>query len=63
MPAHTITIAAKSGEKKVIHTTEAFGVDAKGQRMSPSDVQAIARDIAWDTFGFNTKYVQCQKDR
>lgn len=63
MPAHTITITEKTGARKTIHTGETFGTDAKGHRLPPHEVQQIARDIAWDTFGTRVQSVTCTKKK
>lgn len=63
MPEHTITITAKSGERKIIHTGETFGTNPKGQRLPPYEVQEIAHDIAWDTFGHGVRSVTCIKQK
>lgn len=60
---YTITIVSKNGERKVIHPGPTFGTDVKGNRLSPSDVQAIANDIGWDTFGRNCAVVTCVKPK
>lgn len=60
---YTITINSKSGTQKVIRTGPTFGKDAKGNRLTPVQVQDLARDIAWDTFGVRVASVTCVKPK
>lgn len=63
MAAHIITINSKNGQQKVIHTGETFGTDVKGHRLAPHEVEELAYNIAWDTFGRNYKSVTCVKKK
>lgn len=61
---YAITITPKDGKcKKVVRPSEKFGIDAKGNRMSPAEIQDIARDMAWDTFGTQVASVTCVKSK
>ncbi len=58
---YRIVIECNDGSKRVIKPSHMFGVDHKGKKMHPLDVQNVARQIASDLEGSNVKSVTCDK--